>query len=119
MPNSTNPKAIQILGGTRLSGEVELQGAKNSILHAIVATLLIKKGKTVLKNVPQIQDVFIAIEIAKALGAKVEHDPVAKTIVVDAENLNEHTISRSLSDKMRASVLFVPPLLARLGKARL
>lgn len=119
MFTSSKDKSIQIVGGKPLQGVVEIQGAKNSVLPAIAASLMVKRGKSVIKNVPHIQDVLVSIEIARSLGAKIEYDVKEKVLVVDAENLNSDTVPLELSEKLRASVLFAAPLLVRLGKSRL
>lgn len=118
-PTDSKQKCIRIEGGIPLNGEVEMQGAKNSALPAIAAALLVEKGETVIRNIPYIQDVFVAIEVARALGAKVNYDPSEKTVAINAENLTSNIIPPELSEKMRASLLFLPPLVARLKKAQL
>lgn len=119
MFTSSKHKSIQIVGGTPLKGVIEIQGSKNSVLPAIAASLMVKKGKSVIRNVPYIQDVLVSIEIAQSLGAKIDYDIKEKVLVVDAEGLNHYTVPLDLSEKLRASVLFAAPLLVRLGKSRL
>lgn len=113
------PNSIQIEGDLPLRGEVTIQGAKNAALPAIAGALLAKKGETVIRNVPHIQDVFISLEIAKSLGAKVFYDPSEQVIVINAENLTSTIIPSELSEKSRASILFLGALIGRQREAQL
>ena len=77
----------RVRGGTTLHGTVFIQGAKNAALKMIAASLLTPKGRTVLRNVPPIEDVRRAIELAQAVGARVEFHEPERTLVVDASRL--------------------------------
>ena len=104
-------------GGTPLRGEIRPAGNKNEALTLIAAALLTDEPVT-LHNVPRIRDVRGMLEIASALGAKVEElDP--KTIRITAAGLKSQQIPASLSREIRASLLFAAPLVARLKHARL
>ena len=105
-------------GGKRLNGKVKISGSKNSALPIIIAALLAEKGKTVLKNVPNLMDIRTVIGVLEGLGAKIEFDPKNNTMVIDSENLNRHIAPYDLVRKMRASFLVLGSLLGRLGKAR-
>ena len=107
---------IIVRGGQRLYGTVKVEGAKNAVLPVIAATLLASDGKSVIRDVPTLSDVFTINEVLRNLNAEVVFDN--NTVVVDA--------SRELNDeapfeyvrKMRASVLVMGSLLARNGRAR-
>ena len=58
----------RVRGGASLQGTVFVQGAKNAALKMIAASLLAAEGRTVLRNVPPIEDVHRAVELAQALG---------------------------------------------------
>src|ERR1700678_3868402 len=104
-------------GGAPLQGTVFIQGAKNAALKMIAAALLTDKGRTVLRNVPPIEDVYRAVELAQAIGARVEFHETERTLVVDASTLNSPVLPAEIARRFRGSVLFVPALLHRFGEA--
>jgi UDP-N-acetylglucosamine 1-carboxyvinyltransferase len=106
-----------VRGGTPLQGTVFVQGAKNAALKMIAASLLAEKGRTVLRNVPVIEDVRRAVELAQAVGATVKFHEAERTLVVDASELTSSVLPAEIAGRFRASVLFVPALLHRLGEA--
>jgi UDP-N-acetylglucosamine 1-carboxyvinyltransferase len=83
----------------------------------IAASLLADKGRTVLRNVPVIEDVRRAVELAQAVGATVRFHEAERTLVVDASELTSPVLPADIARRFRASVLFVPALLHRLGEA--
>lgn len=107
----------RVRGGRPLRGTVFIQGAKNAALPMIGASLLASKGRTVLRNVPLIEDVRRAVELAEAVGAKVEFHEPERTLVIDAAQLTTPVLPAHLASSFRGSVLFVPALLHRLGEA--
>jgi UDP-N-acetylglucosamine 1-carboxyvinyltransferase len=107
----------RVRGGNPLQGTVFVQGAKNAALKMIAASLLAEKGRTVLRNVPVIEDVRRAVELAQAVGAVVKFHEAERTLVVDASELTSSVLPGELTRRFRASVLFVPALLHRLGEA--
>jgi UDP-N-acetylglucosamine 1-carboxyvinyltransferase len=106
-----------VRGGTPLNGTVFVQGAKNAALKMIAASLLAANGRTVLRNVPPIEDVRRAVELAQAIGALVEFHEAERTLVVDASRLTSPVLPAEIARRFRASVLFVPALLHRFGEA--
>ena len=107
----------RVRGGTPLNGTVFVQGAKNAALKMIAASLLASKGRTVLRNVPPIEDVRRAVELAQAVGAIVEFHESERTLVVDASRLTSPVLPAEIARRFRSSVMFVPALLHRLGEA--
>ncbi len=103
-----------IEGGFPVKGTIKASGNKNAALPCLAATLLTDECVT-LRNIPKIEDTGVMIEVLKALGAKVEN-PEPNVWKICAENVNTSTIPRELSKKIRASILFAGPLLARTGK---
>lgn len=99
-----------------LSGQIRVHGSKNAVLPMIAATIL-HRGTTVLTNVPRILDVFWMIGILKTLGCQVwfEED----VLTVDASVITSSVIPQHLAEKMRSSIIFLGPLLARCKKASL
>ncbi|MCJ8007932.1 UDP-N-acetylglucosamine 1-carboxyvinyltransferase [Lederbergia wuyishanensis] len=107
---------IIVRGGKRLSGTVKVEGAKNAVLPVIAASLLASEGKSIIRDVPILSDVYTIGEVLRHLNAGVEF--VDKTIIVDAsEDLNVEAPFEYVR-KMRASVLVMGSLLARQGRAR-
>ena len=107
----------RVRGGNPLEGTVFVQGAKNAALKMIAASLLAARGRTVLRNVPVIEDVRRAIELAQAVGALVEFHEAERILVVDASRLTSPVLPAEIARRFRGSVLFVPALLHRLGEA--
>src|SRR3989338_11245914 len=75
---------LVIHGGRRLSGAVDISGAKNAALPVLAATVL-SKERSVIRNVPQVADVFTMVKILKSLGARVQHS--GSTVEVDPRNV--------------------------------
>jgi UDP-N-acetylglucosamine 1-carboxyvinyltransferase len=117
---TTGPQTTyHVRGGQPLQGTVFVQGAKNAVLKMIAASLLAEKGRTVLRNVPVIEDVRRAVELAQAVGAQVKFHEAERTLVVDASELTSSVLPADIASRFRGSVVFVPPLLHRLGEATL
>ena len=106
-------EALHIEGGTRLSGETEIQGSKNAALPMIAASLLAEEGQTILHRIPPVKDVLVALEILRQLGAKVDYDPAEGVAVIDAVGVERTDLPPELSGRLRASLLFVGALLSR------
>jgi UDP-N-acetylglucosamine 1-carboxyvinyltransferase len=104
---------IEGLSGEKtLSGSIPVYGAKNNILKVMAAACLIE-GVSSFTNVPAISDVASLGRIIEALGASVSRR--GNELSVDAKNLSETVLDRELAKSMRASVVLIGPLLARLG----
>ncbi|MGD9022936.1 MAG: UDP-N-acetylglucosamine 1-carboxyvinyltransferase [Deltaproteobacteria bacterium] len=106
---------IVIEGGHRLEGTVSVSGAKNAALPLLVSTLL-TEGCSTFDNVPDLRDIRTIKKLLTDLGAKVEANQ--EVVKVDASGVNSHEAPYDLVRTMRASVLVLGPLLARLGRAR-
>ena len=111
--------AIEIEGGVPLKGEVEVSGSKNATLPQIAAALL-APGRSVFRDVPDLADIRTMGRLLSHMGAKVARDPEkgGHTLEVDASELPRPEAPYELVKTMRASVLVLGPLLARLGRAR-
>ncbi|NEY18379.1 UDP-N-acetylglucosamine 1-carboxyvinyltransferase [Bacillus ginsengihumi] len=107
---------IIVRGGNRLQGTVQVEGAKNAVLPVIAATLLASEGKSVIRNVPQLSDVYTINEVLRHLNSEVTFD--GNVVTVDASRELFIEAPFEYVRKMRASVLVMGPLLARTGKAR-
>lgn len=108
-----------IEGLHRLHGEVEVLGAKNSILPLIAASILVAKGKTVISNVPDVRDIATLSQILRQMGAIVSYDRNNRTIEIDCEQINNFAAPYDLVKQMRASFLVIGPLLARFKQAEI
>lgn len=104
-------------GGIPLKGSVRISGAKNAILPSLAACLL-TEGKSVLKDVPDLEDVHTMCGLLTSLGAGISFDIKQKEITIDTSSIQEYTAPYELVNTMRASFLVMGPLLARKGKAR-
>ena len=109
----------RVRGGRPLKGTAFVQGAKNAALPMIAAALLARRGRTVLHNLPLISDVRRAVELARAVGARVELHPAERVLMIDASTLDSAVLPAAIAGRFRGSVLFLPALLHRLGEARL
>ncbi len=105
-----------IQGGKKLEGTVRMSGSKNAALPVMAASLL-TYGKTVLKNIPNLSDVRTMANLLRVLGAKVYRD--GKILTIDTSSADHFDAPYELVKTMRASVVVMGPLLARLGRARI
>ncbi len=104
-----------IEGGNRLSGEITPGGNKNAALP-MIATALLTDEEIIFENMPDILDVKTMLQIAEALGAKIKLEE--STLSIRCFNINLFEIPQKLCSAVRASILFIAPLLFRLGKAK-
>lgn len=108
---------IIVRGGRRLNGTVKVEGAKNAVLPVIAASILASEEKSTILNVPALADVYTINEVIRNLNVQVEFD--GKKITVDATKPLETEAPFEYVGKMRASVLVMGPILARMGVARI
>lgn len=106
--------AIQIQGLRPLKGTVGIQGSKNAVLPMMAASLL-ADGVTVIRHVPEIEDVFSMMGILESLGCKCSLEKGVLT--VDTKEASGHRIPEEYVGKMRSSCLLLGPLLAGRGEA--
>ena len=106
---------IVINGGRRLAGEVQISGAKNAALPILVASLL-TKGWNTFHNIPQLVDIKTIGKLLKSLGVKVAGE--LPTLRLNADAITNCEASYELVKTMRASILVLGPLVARMGEAR-
>jgi len=106
---------IQGLGGQKkLSGEIKINGAKNALLP-IMASSVLFGGDFLMKNVPEIEDLNRMIEIFSGLGIKITKKAKGEYLI-DPKGLNKTEIDEEISRRLRASIIFTGPLLARFGE---
>ena len=105
-----------IEGGRPLEGALQVQGAKNSVLPILAATIL-HSGTSVLHNCPHLRDVDASIRILRHLGCRADWE--GNSLVVDTRDLTCCEIPDHLMREMRSSVIFLGAILTRCGRANL
>lgn len=105
-----------IQGGRRLEGDMTVQGAKNSALPILAATLLCK-GESTLTNCPKLSDVYAACRILGSIGARCVMQGHSVTVRADAPS--RAVIPEDLMQEMRSSIMFLGAMLGRMGRCTL
>jgi len=105
---------FHICGGKPLQGSINISGGKNAAL-GIIAGSTMAKGTVFLENVPLVEDILVACEILRELGASVDLSDNG-TLVIDATHVTSRPIPDRLADRMRASYYFCAALLGRFGE---
>lgn len=108
--------SLMIEGGRRLSGDLTVQGAKNSVLP-ILAACILSGDVCVLQRCPHLEDVDTSIDILRHLGCAVRWN--GPDLEVDSSTLTRWDIPDRLMRRMRSSVVFLGAILARCGQAEL
>lgn len=106
--------AFLVSGGNRLSGTVQVHGAKNSVLPILAATIMSGR-ESVIHNCPDLKDVTASIQILEYLGCKVTREK--ETVTIDSAPMDRFDIPDDLMREMRSSVIFLGAILARAGQA--
>ena len=107
---------LVIEGLRRLKGEIKIQGAKNSILP-ILAASIICEDECVIYDCPNISDVHVTIKVLKHLGCKVSFSD--GIITVNSKNIVKNDIPQSLMREMRSSIIFLGALVSSKKSAKL
>lgn len=107
---------LSVSGPHRLTGDVSVRGAKNSVLKLMAATLL-APGRSVISNVPHILDVSIMCELLRRLGCEIDYDPAAGIIDIDVPEEPGLQADYELVRAMRASICVLGPLTGRMRAA--
>lgn len=102
-----------VTGGQKLKGEIVVEGSKNAVLPILAATVL-NGGLNVIKNCPRLKDVDMMFEILRRIGCKVTMEK--DVVVVDSSTIDTCEIPADLVTEMRSSIIFMGPMLARLGR---
>src|SRR4029450_3634779 len=106
---------LPVPGGTPLDGSVEIAGAKNSALK-LMAAVVLSDGRSMVRNVPRIQDCITMGEVLEPLGVRCAWKGTA--LVLATPEVRSAETPYELVSRMRASILVLGPLLARFGNAR-
>lgn len=104
-------------GGYPVKGTIKASGNKNAALPCLAASLL-AEGRVTLRNIPEIEDVGVMMEVLRYLGATVERKAGGE-IVIEPQSITRHDVPTELAGKVRASILFAGPLLGKFGEATL
>ena len=104
-----------IEGGYPVKGRITASGNKNAALPCIAATVL-ADGQVTLRNIPEIEDVAVMFEVLVHLGAKV-HKIGPHEWTIDPCGITKRDVPMEQASKVRASILFAGPLLAKYGEA--
>lgn len=105
---------ILVNGNKKLSGKVTVQGAKNSVLPLLAATLLCN-GECIINNCPTLSDVETSLKILTQLGCKCKKE--GNTVIVDSSTVNAYSIPDDLMREMRSSVVFLGAIIGRTKQA--
>ena len=105
---------LKVTGGRRLHGELTVQGAKNSVLPILAATLL-NAGESVIHHCPRLNDVDASIRILRRLGCEAAWE--GDTLTVHTQQMHCGEIPDGLMREMRSSVIFLGAILGRCGEA--
>lgn len=105
---------FKVNGGKKLRGEIEVNGSKNATV-AILAASMINKGKTVLKNVPQIEEVNRWVEVLESIGVKIERDGKTLTII-PGEKIEIEKINKEAAQKTRSAIMLISSLMTKCKK---
>ena len=108
---------FEIIGGKKLSGEIEVYGSKNATTPILAATILTKK-ECIISNVPLIEDVFRMIEILESMGAEIKWLG-KRTLSVKAQNIHPEKMDVELVKKIRSSILLLGSLSSRFDKFKM
>ena len=109
---------IIVKGGRKLTGKVRVEGAKNAVLPVLAGALLASKGKSIIKEVPNLADVYTIQEVLRSLNVTVEYFPEKNEMLIDSSATLSSEAQFEYVRKMRASILVMGPVLARNGFAR-
>ncbi|MCY9807271.1 UDP-N-acetylglucosamine 1-carboxyvinyltransferase [Lentilactobacillus senioris] len=109
---------IIVHGGNRLTGTVHIDGAKNAVLPIQAAMILASEGTSELSNVPLLSDVYLMNKVLEFVNIDVDFDEDKNTITFDATKELSSEAPFEYVAKMRASIVVMGPLLARLGHAK-
>jgi UDP-N-acetylglucosamine 1-carboxyvinyltransferase len=108
---------VRIHGGKKLSGTVEVGGAKNAALPILIGSIL-AEGISNFTRVPNLQDVRTTLKLLGILGLKIQDDLAHSKVSIDVSHLSGFEAPYDLVRTMRASIVVLGPLLARYGKAK-
>ena len=105
---------FEINGKARLGGEIDVHGAKNSVLPILAGAVLIN-GESVIHNCPDLSDVRVSIDILRHLGASVSKK--GSSLVINTGSISKSSIPENMMQELRSSIIFLGSLASRTGQA--
>ena len=105
---------LEINGSAKLGGEIDVHGAKNSVLPILAGTVLVN-GESIIHNCPDLSDVGVTIDILRHLGARVERR--GKTLAVNTWGIDKSYIPEEMMQELRSSIIFLGSLVSRTKSA--
>jgi len=106
---------LEVFGANKLKGQINISGSKNASLPILAATLISDK-KIYLDNLPKVKDIETMINLLQSLGSKIKFNK--KKLIIDNSKQKKNFASYGLVKTMRAGILVLGPLLAKLGSAK-
>lgn len=107
---------LVINGGKRIFGQVEISGAKNAAVAILPVAIIASKGKSIIENIPDIEDVNCIERILESLGCKIKREK--NSVSIDSKNIISMDANSEDVKAMRASYYLIGALLARFKKAK-
>lgn len=107
---------LEVAGGAPLCGEIEIQGSKNAVLP-VLASCMLGDGLCVIENCPAIGDVDDLLRMMEMLGCSAVRE--GNTVRIDASAMEGYEIDGAEAGRIRSSILFLGPLLGKMGRAAL
>ena len=107
---------LEIIGGKKLQGSINISGSKNASLPILAATILV--NKVTLNNIPQVKDIDTMTELLTSLGSKIYINKNKKKIKIHNYKSNKKVAKYKYVKTMRAGILVLGPLLSKFGKAK-
>jgi len=108
---------LEIKGGKKISGIINISGSKNATLPILASTILTDK-KVLITNVPIVKDVETMVDLLQAMGSNIKFDKKNKKVLIKNKKKLSTFASYSMLKTMRAGVLVLGPLLAKYGFAK-
>lgn len=105
-----------INGGNRIEGEIKVDGAKNSVLPILAATI-INGGESIIHNVPDLKDVETLAGVLKTIGCKCFFEN--NTMMIKSDNVVDINIPEKPVREMRSSIILLGAMIARTGQAKI
>lgn len=99
-----------ISGGSKIEGRLNIRGAKNSILP-IMAAAILNESESIIKNIPDISDVHVMIDILKNIGCKVKYNEY--TLYIDSKNVHITNVKEEDMKKLRSSIIVMGSMIGR------
>lgn len=99
-----------ISGGNKVEGRLDIRGAKNSVLPIMAASIL-NESKNIIKNIPDISDVHVMIDILRSIGCEVEYSEY--TLYIDSTNVNVNSVKEEHMKMLRSSIIVMGAMIGR------